>query len=154
MLILFGVIAKNYLHQLHYSETLLWKLTTRHTADKHSWDGSEITSDKFALMCRKRLPQEICTICAMLLIMSDFKTAVVLPELVMLTYCYFPKIYAVIKCTPRTLLEVGCPGLLDALSHALSLFPLQPVPSWNSRRPRDPIGSWVSIPSRNTAGAL
>lgn len=81
MLILSGVIAKNYLYQLHRSETLLWKLTTGHTADKHSWDRSEITSEKFALMCQKRLQQEICTICAMLLIMSDFKTAVVLPEL-------------------------------------------------------------------------
>lgn len=61
---------------------------------------------------------------------------------------------AVVQRAPRALLEVGRPGLLDALTHALALLPLQPVPSRDPRCPRDPVGSRVSIPSRNAAGAL
>lgn len=71
-----------------------------------------------------------------------------------LTYRDLPEVDAVVKGAPGALLEVGCPGLLDALAHALALLPLQPIPSRDPRCPRDPIGSRVSIPSRNATGAL
>jgi len=82
---------------------------------------------------------------------SHLKASAVLLEL---PYRYFPQVYAVVQCAPRALLEVGRPGLLNALPQALALFPFGPVPPRDPRCPRDPVGSRVPVPSRDAAGAL
>lgn len=70
------------------------------------------------------------------------------------TYSHFPQVNPVIQRVPGTLLVVGPPGLLEDLIDALAFLTFEPVTAGNAWRPRDAIGSRVTLPARGACRAL
>ena len=63
------------------------------------------------------------------------------------TYSHFTQVNPVIQRVPGTLLVVWPPGLLEDLIDALAFLALEPVTAGDAWRPRDAIGSRVTLPA-------
>lgn len=61
------------------------------------------------------------------------------------TYSYFTQVDPIIERVPGTLLVVGPPGLLEDLVDALAFLAFDPVAARDARRPRDAVGSRVTL---------
>lgn len=70
------------------------------------------------------------------------------------TYTYFTQVNPIIQRIPGTLLVIGPPGLLEDLIHTLAFLPLEPVTTRDPRRPRDTVGSRVTISARGACWTL
>lgn len=63
------------------------------------------------------------------------------------THGYFTQVDPIVQRVPGTLLVVGPPGLLKDLVNALALLPFEPVAAGDAWRPRDAVGSGVTVPA-------
>lgn len=70
------------------------------------------------------------------------------------TYSYFTQVDPIIQRVPGTLLVVGPPGLLEDLINALAFLTFEPVTAWDARRPRDAVGSRVTVSARGACWPL